>query len=105
MPAETGVMIYAPFFHRDDHELDFANRFEPDLWLQDRGPDQWPLIPFSGGPAICPGRHLVLLLTSNMLATLIRDHEIELLDGDRLVPGDLPGTLNNFSLRFRIREI
>lgn len=101
MAAGTGILIFAPFFHRDDQRLPFADRFTPELWLEARGPKEWPLIPFSGGPVICPGRHLVLLVTSTMLAALLADREVWLkpllrLDARRL----LPGTLNNYGLRF-----
>ena len=61
MPAGTGILIFAPFFHRDDERLPYAHRFAPELWLKAQDPVAWPLIPFSGGPVICPGRHLVTL--------------------------------------------
>ncbi len=104
MPPDTGVMIYAPFFHRDDDRLSFADRFDPEIWMRERGADEWPLIPFSGGPGICPGRHLVLLLTSNMLATIIRDHDIRLREPARMIPGEMPATMSHFRLRFEVEE-
>jgi cytochrome P450 len=102
MPAETGILIYAPFFHRDDEVLPYADRFAPEVWLDERrDPKAWPLIPFSGGPAICPGRHLVLLLTSTVLATIIAERQVWLKPLTRLDPRrPLPGTLDNYSLRF-----
>ncbi len=103
MPAQTGVMIYAPFFHRDDQRLPYANRFTPELWMRHRTDQDWPLIPFSGGPAMCPGRNLVLLLTSTMLAALLDQRQVRLQPENRLdARQPLPGTLNNYSLRFTI---
>jgi cytochrome P450 len=103
MPAHTGIAISAPFFHRDDQRLPFAHRFSPELWLEDRSEDAWPLIPFSGGPAICPGRNLVLLLASAMLAMLLEGPAMHLAPPLRLdARRPLPGTLNHFSLRFAI---
>jgi hypothetical protein len=63
--------------------------------------DHWPLIPFSAGPAGCPGRRLVLLLTSALLATLFGGQELrqvppKALDG----AAPLPATLSPFDLRF-----
>lgn len=104
MPAGTGILIYAPFFHRDERHLDYAHRFEPGVWLRERHAGDWPLIPFSGGPARCPGQNLVLMLTSAMLAALLRRRRYELLPAERLDPGrPLPGTLDNYGLRFRLR--
>jgi len=54
---DAAVLIFAPFFHRDD-------------WTEGRA-KRWPLVPFSEGPAECPGRNLVLLTTSCLLARLI----------------------------------
>jgi cytochrome P450 len=102
LPEGTGVLIFANFFHRDDLTIPFADRFAPEIWAADSPVGDWPLVPFSGGPAICPGRNVVLLLTSAMLGRLIRG-------GARLDPADqlradrpLPATLSPYTLRFRI---
>jgi cytochrome P450 len=100
MPANVGVLIYAPFFHRDDQRLPFADRFSPELWLDGKA-DDWPLIPFSRGPAVCPGRELVLLLSSAMLSVLLKAEKIGLAPGRKLDSRQpLPATLNNYALRF-----
>jgi hypothetical protein len=50
---------------------------------------------------MCPGRNLVLLTTSAMLAALIDDRQVRLKPPTRLDPQrPLPGTLNNYALRF-----
>jgi cytochrome P450 len=101
MPAKCGVLIYVPYFHRDTRRLPLADRFDPALWLRGEDQEDWGVVPFSAGPASCPGRHLVLLSTSALLARLLRDTDFTLQDSDRLSPDrPLPGTLNNFSLRF-----
>jgi cytochrome P450 len=100
MPAGTGVVIYAPFFHRDGERQPFADRFTPELWLRADAESHWPLIPFSRGPAECPGRQLALLAGSAMLATLLRRSDLRL-ERPPLVPDrPLPGTLDHFALRF-----
>jgi len=102
MPARTGILVFTPFFHRDDQRLAYAHRFTPELWLHARSDADWPLVPFSGGPAVCPARHLVQMLSSAMLAALIDGQEPTLVSGQRMVPGQLPGTLNNYGLRFAL---
>ncbi|WP_411374174.1 cytochrome P450 [Arthrobacter sp. MPF02] len=101
MPAKCGVLIYVPYFHRDTRRLPLADRFDPALWLRGDGQEDWGVVPFSAGPASCPGRHLVLLCTSALLSNLLRGADFTLQDAGRLSPErPLPGTLNNFSLRF-----
>jgi cytochrome P450 len=111
MPEGTSVVIFAPFFHRDDQRLPFAHTFHPDLWIEDDAavqglpPRQWPLVPFSGGPGHCPGHNLVLLLTSAMLGSLIADRSVQLTEPHRMPPGKLPGSQDHFTLRFRLPEL
>lgn len=100
MPAGTGVTLFAPYFHRDDRHLPCADRYCPELWLEPGKQDDWPLVPFSDGPANCPGRHLVLMLGSAMLAALMERRQFRLIDAARLDPQRLPGALNHYSLRF-----
>lgn len=103
MPAGTGILIYAPYFHRDARNLPYAHRFAPEVWLPERSEDDWPLIPFSGGPARCPGQNLVLMLSSTMLAQLLRRRRFQVLPPGRLDPAaPMPGTLDNYTLRFRV---
>jgi hypothetical protein len=59
---------------------------------------------FSDGPAICPARHLVLMLTSAMLAELFAGAEVRLKSHPRFASHrPLPATLNHFALRFDVR--
>jgi cytochrome P450 len=102
LEAGTGILIYAPFFHRDDRRLPYADRFTPDLWLEERTREDWPLIPFSAGPAICPGRNLVLLATSAMLAALLDEREVHLVSHQMGPDRPLPALLDNYSLRFTV---
>ncbi|MFU8831969.1 MAG: cytochrome P450, partial [Wenzhouxiangella sp.] len=102
MPARTSVAIFAPYFHRDEERLAEANRFAPELWDPERPASNMPLVPFSAGTAVCPARHLVLLVASATLAALLERQQFEMIDVDRLDPSrPLPGTLDHFTLRFR----
>lgn len=101
MPAGCGVLIFTPYFHRDSRRLHLADRFDPALWLRGDDQEDWGVVPFSAGPVRCPGRHLVLLCTSVLLARLLQGTDFTLQDAHRVSPDrPLPGTLNNFSLRF-----
>jgi cytochrome P450 len=96
------VLIATPAFHRDPELLPFANDFVPDIWVDGRV-DQYPqLVPFSAGPAECPGRNLVLFVTSTVIAHLLSAMRLELQSTpllDRHRP--LPVTLNQFGVAFR----
>ncbi|UUV33173.1 cytochrome P450 [Amycolatopsis roodepoortensis] len=102
-PAGTTVLIFTPFFHRDPESLPYADRFEPGIWLDGSAAANPALVPFSAGPAICPGRDLVLFCASTMLAHLIKDRRFELASGAVLGPErPLPATLDNFHLKFSV---
>lgn len=111
LPAGTSLTVFAPLFHRDDETLDHADRFAPEVWLKRDtvdlalGPvlrDRWPLIPFSAGPAVCPGRNLVLLTSSTVLGRLLQSHDLRLATPDTIDPAaPLPGTLSPFEPTFR----
>ncbi|PMR72729.1 hypothetical protein [Billgrantia endophytica] len=72
--------------------------------LRPRTHEDWPLVPFSGGTGICPGRHLVLLLTSNMMARLIEGRNLELTSHRLLDSEPMPALLNNYALRFKMHS-
>lgn len=103
MPAPCGVLIYAPFFHRDERTVPNPHAFTPQRWLDDDDGGEWALIPFSEGPAACPGRHLVLMLTSAFLSHLLEGDSLQRESSHRLTAGGrMPGTLDNYSLRFKV---
>lgn len=103
LPAGISVLLFAPYFHREDGAVANANTFAPDIWMDDPGRTKLPLIPFSAGPGLCPGRHIVLLTAAALLGEMVKTREIGLAGGHRLEPGsDLPGTLNHFALEIDI---
>jgi hypothetical protein len=102
LPAGTGILIFSPFFHRDDQSVPFADSFSPDLWM-DGGAGEWPLVPFSEGPAVCPGRSLVLQITSLLLARLVEAQPRAAPGAPALDPQrPLPRTLSPFRLTFEM---
>lgn len=100
LAAGSSVVIFAPFFHRDDRHVPEAHRFAPELWLRERTDADWPLVPFSGGPAMCPGRNVVLLMASTVLGRLLAERDY-VLEGAPLDTDAVPGSLSPFHLRFR----
>lgn len=101
LPADATIMIYAPFFHRDDERQPFAHRFDPDLWLGTEQEKTWPLIPFSSGPGLCPARDFVPLVCSLALARMLDTRRYALRTAHGLDAGSpLPGTLDNYRMEF-----
>jgi cytochrome P450 len=102
IPAGTAFAVPVTFLHRDPR-LPYADRFTPDIWLDGTAQDSWSLIPFSAGPGACPGRNLVLMVTSTLLATLQRQHHFALTRGPHLPPGQpLPHTLNHATIELSL---
>ncbi|GAA5113621.1 cytochrome P450 [Haloechinothrix salitolerans] len=103
LPSGTTLLIYTPFFHRDERTLSYADRFAPDIWLDGTARANPALVPFSDGPAQCPGENLVLFVSSTLLAHLLVARDFTQVGGHRLDPRHpLPSTLNPFALRFAV---
>ncbi|WP_231744815.1 cytochrome P450 [Mycobacterium sp. IS-1590] len=101
----AGLMIVTPAFHRDDELLPFAHSFSPQIWLDGTVRNYPQLVPFSAGPAECPGRNLVLLVTSTLLAQVFSALERDLPSEPKPVPErPLPMTLNQLTLQFGARR-
>ncbi|MBY5405559.1 cytochrome P450 [Rhizobium leguminosarum] len=96
----TGVVIFAPFFHRDP-ELAYANRMEPSIWGPNDALPAVGFVPFSAGAAICPAHNLVPTTASLAIGTLLSGTDVMLLQPS-LTVDDLPGTLNHFDIRLRL---
>jgi hypothetical protein len=100
-PAGTEFAIVSSVFHRDDQALDFAHAFEPRIWLDGRSDGAWPLIPFSAGPAVCPGRNVVLLTTSVATSKMVASYDLDVDPATRsaLAGPVLPTTLDHSHIR------
>jgi cytochrome P450 len=102
----AGLMIVAPAFHRDDDVLPFAHAFAPHIWTDGTAQRYPQLVPFSAGPAECPGRNLVLFVTSTLLSHLLNAVDIELISTPKPLPDKpLPMTLNQLTLDFDVRPV
>lgn len=101
VPKGTSFFVFTPLFHRDPERLPYADHFAPEIWLNGPAPEESALVPFSDGPAKCPGRNLVLFFSSSVLAHLVKDHNVTLLSHRSWKETrPLPVSLNPFSLRF-----
>jgi cytochrome P450 len=100
-PAGIEFAIVSSVFHRDDEALEFANDFVPEVWFDGRSDGDWPLIPFSAGPAVCPGRNVVLLTTSVATSHLVSNYDLDLdpHTREKLTSGRLPATFDHTTPR------
>jgi hypothetical protein len=102
----TGIIIFTPFFGRDDEKLDFAHKMSPDIWqrAQNDALAELGIIPFSNGPAVCPAHNLVPLVACLVVSAVLAKRELSLI-APKLDPERLPGTLNHFEIRLAAAEL
>jgi cytochrome P450 len=104
VPRGSSFAVYTPYFHRNRAALPWADAFDPEVWLDGRAQSDGTLLPFSAGPGECPGRNLMLLVSSSTIGALLRDHEYGLRDENLLRPDrPLPATVDHFRLDLLVR--
>jgi cytochrome P450 len=96
LPKNTEFVVFTPFFHRDPDRLPYADRYAPEIWDRPLDP---AIVPFSGGPGVCPGRDLVLATGSAMIDALSEHLTFPALSEP------LPRTLNHFGLRMPAKPV
>lgn len=100
LPRGAGLIVYVPYFHRDDERLTDADRFAPEFWIGRDPAAAWPFVPFSAGPAACPGRHLTSLIASVWLGALLADVRwVPLRPNNLGQDRPLPATFDHFAIR------
>jgi cytochrome P450 len=103
LPTDTTILVPTWYLHRDDRTRADADRFVPHQWLDGTADHDPALVPFSAGPARCPGRELVLFTTSTFLATLLHGRDVRQLPPARLdAARPIPRGLDPFTLRFAL---
>jgi hypothetical protein len=102
LESGTQVLIFTPFLHRDAETLPQANAFDPGLWANGNSRPDLGLFPFSEGPVVCPAIEFVPWVASMALRSILNRVRPTLSDADRVQPGNLPGTLDNYTLSFSL---
>ena len=98
----TSFVVVSTAFHRDIARLPWADDFCPEAWLDGRADDEWSLVPFSGGPASCPGQNLVLLVASQVLARTTDSLDLTFSRARYLASDPVPATVNHAGLELRL---
>jgi cytochrome P450 len=78
LPASTPVFLLTRYGGLHEQAFTDAGQFQPARWLtasMEPHPGHTPqtLMPFGGGPRVCPGRHLALLEIKAVMAMLCRN--------------------------------
>jgi cytochrome P450 len=71
LPADTQVLIYNVFNHRDPSRVPFADDFAPGEWASGDASQSWQFNFFSHGPQGCPGAGLSVFLGQAFLTRLL----------------------------------
>ncbi|WP_206305999.1 cytochrome P450 [Streptomyces sp. RFCAC02] len=103
VPAGTAFAAFTPYFHRARPAGPYGDAFVPEIWLDGRAERDPALVPFSGGPGVCPGENVVLLTATAWLAALIADRAYAVLSpGAPRADAPVPPTIDHFGLRLAV---
>jgi hypothetical protein len=113
LPKGANVIVFAPFFHRDDG-LPFAHRFAPELWLVDppQGGERPVRTAVDGGrgagavllrPGALPGLGPRADARQRDAGAIVAARTPRLEEPGRLdADAPMPGLLDNYTLAFRL---
>ena len=102
VPTGTQILISNTFNHRDRSRHDFADRFAPEAWVEGDAREDWSFNHFSHGPQGCPGAGLALFVGKAVLAELLTQRQVRLLEPSLNPDRPLPHMLDFFRLRFAV---
>lgn len=98
LPPGIEVVIPLAVHHRSP-QLEYADTFTPEVWLDGRVQADWRVAPFSGGPGRCPGAELGVQIAATALRVLLSQYDFHPA-GPALSPDrPLPKTLDPAFLR------
>jgi cytochrome P450 len=79
LPANHRVLVSPYVVHRDPRHHSDPDEFLPQRWLTEgAAPRPHTYLPFGAGPRVCPGARLGELQVLIAVATILRDHRLDL---------------------------
>jgi cytochrome P450 len=97
----TQVMMLNVFNHRRPEGIDDADRLVPERWMNGASSD-YRFNHLSNGTQDCPGGPLVLLLGKAVLARMLDEYSLTLVEPRLPAGGEQPAMLDFFSIRFDV---
>jgi cytochrome P450 len=98
IPAKTQILIMNNFNHRDWETVPFADKFNPEFWLN-RAAD-YRFNHLSNGVQICAGKHLALFIGKAVLATVLLTGRYRLKRPELNPRRPMPYAYNEFQIEF-----
>jgi hypothetical protein len=98
------LLIFTPFFHRDDERLPFAHRMEPSIWIDRDVLPLKELVAFAASPGQCLACTLVPLVASLLLGTVVSKMAVRLVS-PALKSEALPLALDHADLKFEMNHL
>lgn len=87
---ESGSAIFmSPYvLHNDPRYWETPDVFDPMRFSEENEPNitKYAYLPFGGGPRVCIGNHFALMEAQVILAQIVRQYELHLIDGAKIDP-------------------
>lgn len=88
IPAGSQIRLALGASHRLPAVFEEPDRFDPDRFAPPREEDKrtpYSLVTFGGGPRVCIGQHFATVEAKALLAHVLRNHELQLVEGQHPV--------------------
>lgn len=107
IPKGSLVMTSTYAIHRDPRFWDKPEQFDPERFSSQNEAQipKYAYFPFGGGPRVCVGNQFALMETQLVLATVLQQYHLSLMEGQQIVPQPLVTLRPKYGIKMSVSQL